>query len=93
MPADTSIADTTGSYTLWDDTKIEPKETTKKKLQSTEGKKYLQEKEKKEKKTLMSKENFLKLGNALCPNGSEEEQIVAIMLATGFYGWMRLSDT
>jgi len=92
LPPDLGLTDSEYEYTLWDDTEIKNKETTKGKLQSTEGKKYLKEKESKEKKVLPSKENFLKLGKLLCPNGSEEEQILAFMMATWFYGYMRLSD-
>ena len=92
MPPDTSITDSTYSYDLWDDTKIGQQETTRKKLRSDEWKKYLKDKEKKENKNLLSKSDFLKLWKELCPTGSEEEQILAIMMATGFYGYMRLSD-
>jgi hypothetical protein len=92
MPPDTSIADSKSTYTLWDGTNQTNQETTKGKLRSDEEKKYLKEKQTKEGKSLISKENFLKLGESLCPNGSDQEKILAIMLATGFYGWMRLSD-
>ena len=92
MPPDTSIADSSYTYDLWDDTKITPQETTRKKLRSDEWKKYLKDKEQKENKNLLNKSDFLKLWEALYPNGSEEEQILAIMIATGLYGRMRLSD-
>lgn len=82
MSADTSIADSTGNYNNRDGSDFKPQETTKSKLQSPEGKNYLQEKITKEKKKLMNKENFLKLGKSLYPTGSEQEQILAIMLAT-----------
>ena len=59
MPPDTSIADSNYEYELWDDTKIKPQETTRKKLRSDEGKKHLAEKEKKEHKQLLSKAEFL----------------------------------
>jgi hypothetical protein len=48
------------------------------------------EKAKKENKSLISKTEFLTLGNSLYPNGSEEEKILAVMMAVGFYGIMRL---
>ena len=59
MPPDTSIADSNYEYELWDDTKIKPQETTRKKLRSDEGKKHLEEKEKKEHKHLLGKAEFL----------------------------------
>ena len=92
MPSDTSIADSSSKYTLWDDTELKPQETTRNKLRSDEWKKYLKDKEQKENKNLLNKSDFLKLWKALYPNGTEEEQILAIMIATGFYGWMWLSD-
>ena len=92
MPPDTSIADSSYTYDLWDDTKITPQETTRKKLRSDEWKKYLKDKEQKENKNLLNKSDFLKLWKALYPSWTEEEQILAIMIATGFYGRMRLSD-
>jgi hypothetical protein len=39
---------------FWDDNRLTKNETSKKKLQSAEGKKYLKEKEQKEHKRLMS---------------------------------------
>ena len=92
MPSDTSIADSSSEYTLWDDTKITQQETTRKKLRSDEWKKYLKDKEQKENKNLLNKSDFLKLWKTLYPSWTEEEQILAIMIATGFYGRMRLSD-
>ncbi len=93
MPADETITDSTYSYTLWDGTEKENKEITKSTLQSNTWKKHLKEKQQKEHKKLPSKAEILKLWKALLPNRSEEEQILAIMQATGFYGYMRLSDT
>ncbi len=92
MPPDTSIADSSYKYDFWDDTKITNQETKKSKLRSDEWKKHLEEKEKKEHKKLLTKEEILILWKELCPTGTEEEQILAIMIATGFYGYMWLSD-
>ena len=93
MPEDEKIVDTSWNYIWWDGINFTKKETTKAKLQSEEGEKYLKKKEEKEHKRLMSEAEILGLWKALYPNGKEEEQILAIMQATGFYGWMRLSDT
>jgi len=92
MPPDTSIADSSSEYTLWNNTEITLQETTREKLRSDEWKKHLKDKSEKENKNVLSKSDFLKLWKALYPNGSEEEQILAIMIATWFYGRMWLSD-
>ena len=93
MPPDTHLDDATATPTYRDGNSITSWRTTKGKLRNETSQKYLEEKEKKEHKSLLSKEEFLVLWKALCPTGSsEEEQILAIMIATGFYGRMRLSD-
>jgi hypothetical protein len=61
MPPDNNIADSTYSYDFWDNTKITNQETKKSKLRSSEGQKYLEEKEKKEHKKLLTKEEILRL--------------------------------
>ena len=92
MPEDETIGDSQYEYTLRDESNFTKNETTKAKLQSEEGKKHLKEKEQKENKKLFSKAEILKLWKSLYPSGTQEEQILSIMQATGFYGWMRLSD-
>ena len=92
MPEDETIVDVKYNYKSRNDSDLPRNEITKGQLQSEEGKKYLKEKEEKEHKRLMSKAEMLKLWKALYPNSEEEEQILAIMQATWFYGWIWLSD-
>ena len=61
MPPDISQAKSSSEYTLWDESKIKPQETTREQLRSDVGQNYLEEKEKKEHKSLLSKEEFLVL--------------------------------
>ena len=92
MPQDSSLDNSSWNPTYRDGNSFESWVTTKQKLRSDESQKYLQDKEKKNNKYLINKDSFVKLWKALYPNGTEEEQILAIMIATWFYGWMWLSD-
>jgi len=92
MPQDSNLDDSSWSPTYWDGNSFNSWATTKQKLRSDEWKKYLKDKEKKENKNLLNKNDFVTLWKALYPSWTEEEQILAIMIATWFYGWMWLSD-
>lgn len=91
FPADTSLSDSSYNYIDWDDKEITIKETTRIKLWSKELKKYLEQKEKEWQK-LLSESEFKSLIQSLYPEWTEQEQILAFMMATWFYGRMRLSD-
>ena len=92
FPPDTSLSDTSNTYTDWDDQEITIKETTRSKLWSKEWEKYLWEKENKW-QWLLTQYEFQTLIQSLYPEGTQQEQILAFMIATGFYGWMWLKDT
>ena len=91
FPQDTGISDQKNDYTGFADETITNQETTKWKLWSKEWKKYLEQQEQSH-KGLRTKAEFLELGKSLYPEWSEQEQILAFMMATGFYGRIRLSD-
>jgi hypothetical protein len=91
FPAYTKLADSSYNYTDFDGKEITKKETTRWKLWSKEWKKYLEQKEKEWQKFL-SESEFKTLISSLLPDGNQEEQILAFMLATWFYGWMWLAD-
>jgi hypothetical protein len=91
FPADTHLSDTNYDYTDFDGKEITKKETTRGKLWSKEWKKYVEQKEKEWQK-MLSESEFKTLIQSLYPEWTQEEQILAFMMATWFYGRMRLSD-
>ncbi len=91
FPADTKLSDISYDYTNFDGEVITKKETTRRKLWSKEWKKYVEQKEKEWQK-LLSESEFKTLIQSLYPGWTEQEQILAFMMATWFYGRMRLSD-
>lgn len=91
FPADTHLSDANYNYTDFDDKEISKKETTRGKLWSKEWKKYVEQKEKEWQK-MLSESEFKTLIQSLYPEWTQEEQILAFMMATWFYGRMRLSD-
>lgn len=91
FPADTNLSDSNYDYTDFDGKEISKKETTRGKLWTKEWKKYVEQKEKEWQK-MLSESEFKTLISSLLPDGSQEEQILAFMMATWFYGWMWLSD-
>lgn len=91
FPADTHLSNVNYNYTDFDGKKILKKEITKWKLWSKEWEKYVEQKEKEWQK-MLSESEFKTLIQSLYPEWTEEEQILAFMMATWFYGRIRLSD-
>lgn len=89
FPPVTGIADTESPYTNFDDAKLNKQEVTRGKLWSKEWKKYVEQKEKEWQK-MLSESEFKTLIESLYPEWTEQEQILAFMMATWFYGRMRL---
>jgi len=82
---------TTTYYTSWDSDEIQGYEVEKEDLRSEKWQNYLKQKEQEWQKFL-SKKEFKTLIQSLYPEWKEQEQILAFMLATGFYGRLFLSD-
>lgn len=91
FPADTILSYVNNDYTNFDGKEISKKETTRRKLLSKEWQKYVEQKEKEWQK-MLSESEFKTLIQSLYPEWTEQEQILAFMMATWFYGRMRLSD-
>lgn len=91
FPADTHLSDANYNYTDFDGREITKKETTRGKLWSKEWKKYVEQKEKEWQK-MLSESEFKTLIQSLYSEWTEQEQILAFMMATWFYGRMRLLD-
>ncbi len=89
FPPDTTLADTNYS---WHNRSgdFKDKAISRSKLWSEEWQKYLKQKEKEWQK-LLFEEEFKTLIQLLYPGWAKEEQILAFMIATGFYGRMWLS--
>lgn len=91
FPQDNSLSDSSNNYTDWDGKKITIKETKKSNLKSKEWQIYLWKKEE-QWQWLLTLDESLKLISSLYPKKSRKEQIVAFIIATGFYGNLQLND-
>ena len=91
FPPDTTLNDKKWSYTHFNGEEITHQETSRWVLSSGKWIKHLEEKEK-QWQTLLSESEFKQLIQGLCPGWTEDEQILAFMMATWFYWRMWLKD-